>query len=201
MLQARISLTLSPFVSIIHRFRQVFHTTSCICTELLLVNSYWSANTAISKYSCFLTKSLRMVPSVLITINITDTFKLLSFLSFLTRSKNLSLFSLSLIFTLWSATMAKSSFFIFIYLFVHFCLQSQIPVFWPRLDDFFVSQNPCEFCESYSPGQILFCTYDQILISCTIPIGSPSPPRHVLSSTPFAAFAYNVINLFLTITI
>ena len=42
MLLARISRTLA-----LHRFRQVFHATSCICSELLLIGSSWSP------YSCF----------------------------------------------------------------------------------------------------------------------------------------------------
>ena len=35
--------SLSPFVPIIHRFRQVFETTSCVHTELLFVSSCWLA--------------------------------------------------------------------------------------------------------------------------------------------------------------
>ena len=37
--------SLSPFVVIIIRFRRVFQTTSCVRTELLLVSSWWLANT------------------------------------------------------------------------------------------------------------------------------------------------------------
>ena len=35
----------SPFVSIIHRFRQVLYKTSCVRTEVLLIGSSWSSNT------------------------------------------------------------------------------------------------------------------------------------------------------------
>ena len=42
--QARISLTLSPLVSNIHRSRQVFQSTYCIFTALLLIGSSSSPN-------------------------------------------------------------------------------------------------------------------------------------------------------------
>ena len=61
-------------------------------------------------------------------------------------------------------------------------------VFWPRLGDLFLSQNPRGVFESHSPGQILgcayiICSYGQILISCTILNGSPCPPSRVYSYT------------------
>ena len=40
--------SLSTIVSISHRFQLVFKTTSCVCTELLLTSSCWSANTCMS---------------------------------------------------------------------------------------------------------------------------------------------------------
>ena len=40
--------SLSLSLSIIHRFQQVFQTTSCVCTDLLLINSCWSANAGTS---------------------------------------------------------------------------------------------------------------------------------------------------------
>ena len=40
--------SLSPFVSIIHRFRWDFSTTSCVHTELLLICSCWSFTTCLS---------------------------------------------------------------------------------------------------------------------------------------------------------
>ena len=48
-------------------------------------------------------------------------------------------------------------------------------VFWPRLDDPFVSQNPRRGCASHYPRQILGCAYTiyfygQISISDTIPV-------------------------------
>ena len=40
--------SLSPFISIIPRFWQVFKTTSCIHTVMLSIGSSWSSNTCIS---------------------------------------------------------------------------------------------------------------------------------------------------------
>ena len=74
------------------------------------------------------------------------------FFNSLARSKylSLSLFLFSLIFTLWSARVAKFtiqevkfSFYFFIFLF--FSLLQGL-VFWPGLGNLFVSQNPREFC-------------------------------------------------------
>ena len=42
------SLSLSRFSSIIHRFRQIFYTISCVCPELLLISFCWLANTCTS---------------------------------------------------------------------------------------------------------------------------------------------------------
>ena len=54
-------------------------------------------------------KSLGSVPSTLVTIGITVTFMSHSFFSSLARSKYLYLFSLCLIFTLWSVGTANST--------------------------------------------------------------------------------------------
>ena len=62
----------------------------------------------ISNSSSLLSKILWTIPSALITISITITFMFHSFFSSLTRSKYLFIFSLSLIFTLWSDGRAKS---------------------------------------------------------------------------------------------
>ena len=64
----------------------------------------------------------------------------------------------------------------------------------------FVSQNPREFCVSYSPRQILICTcticYDgRISISCTIPSGSPSQPSYVWSCTFFVQIKRHSVSL------
>ena len=61
-------------------------------------------------------------------------------------------------------------------------------VFWLRLGDPFVCQNPRGVCLSRSPRQILGCaytkySYGQASISCTILSGSPNPPRRALSYT------------------
>ena len=82
----------------------------------------------ISNSSNSLSKPLETVPSSPITIGSTATLMFNSFLSYLTWSKCLSLFSLSLIFTLWSTDMAKSiilqvlffSFFLFFFSFLFF---------------------------------------------------------------------------------
>ena len=67
---------------------------------------------------------------------------------------------------------------------IGFFFYSQGLVFWPGLDDPFVSQNPREVCASRSPGRILVCAYTicshgQISMSCTVPVGSPSSPSCV----------------------
>ena len=53
-LTARISLTLNWSVPIIQRFRQLFQTTSCVCTELMQISSYLSTNTSITSSSFLL---------------------------------------------------------------------------------------------------------------------------------------------------
>ena len=62
--------------------------------------------------------------------------------------------------------------------------------FGPEFCDLFVFQNPQEFYASHSLGQILVCAYTifqfgKILISCTIPSGSP-----FLSSNASPCFLY-----------
>ena len=105
----------------------------------------------ISKSSSPFIKLLGIVPSAPVTIGMTFTFMFHSFFSSLLKFTYLSLFSLSLIFTLWSARMAKLVFFC--------CWLSLGLVVWLRLGDPFISQNPREVCASYSPGIILGCTY------------------------------------------
>ena len=68
-----------------------------------------SACPPISNFSSPLSEPLGTVLSVPITVDITVTFLFHSFLSFLARSKYLSLFSLSWIFTLWSTGTTKST--------------------------------------------------------------------------------------------
>ena len=91
----------------------------------------------------------RSKPNASITINITVTFMLHSFLSSLVRSKCMGLFSPSLIFTLWSAGLAKST------------IRQVITRSgcWPRLSDLFLFQNAREIYPSHFPGRILVCAY------------------------------------------
>ena len=68
----------------------------------------------ISDSSGLLSKPLETVPSAPITNTITVTFSFQSFLSSQARSKYLSIFSLSFIFTLWSAGTISFFFFFFV---------------------------------------------------------------------------------------
>ena len=92
------------------------------------------------------TNPLVTVLSVLVTTGITVTFMFHSFFDFIARSRYLSLFSLSFNFPLWSARSAKYT----IRQVLFFCWLSPSLIVWPRLDDPFVSQNPREFCVSFS---------------------------------------------------
>ena len=100
----------------------------------------------ISSSSSSLTKPLGTVPWMLIITGMTITFMLHNFISSLARSKYLSLYLFSLIFTLRSARMAKSTLQIVLFL---FCLLSLVLVFRLELSD------PREFFASHSPGWIL----------------------------------------------
>ena len=141
----------------------------------------------ISNSSNSFSQPLEIVLSVLITISITVNFIFHSFFSPLARSKCLFLFSFSLIFTLLSAGMAKST-------------SRQVPfffralllglVFWLVLDDIYVCKNPRELWASHSLGWILvcsytICSYGQLSISCTIRSGSPGPHPVVSSLIDF----------------
>ena len=92
-------------------------------------------------------------------------------------------FLFSLIFYLWSARTVGS-------LFLFFCYLSLSLVFKSILYDLFVSQNTRDFWASPSSRRILVCAYTiwqygQILISCTIPCGSPYLPSQVEYCTLF----------------
>ena len=63
----------------------------------------------ISNSSSTLSKPLRNVPSALTTNGISGTLMFHSFLSSLAKSKDLTFFSISFIFTLWSTRTAKST--------------------------------------------------------------------------------------------
>ena len=88
-----------------------------------------------------LIKLLEIVPCASVRIVITVKFMFNGFLSSLARSKYLSCFSLSLIFTLWSAGVAKSTVWQVLFF---FCWLSLGLVVWLGLGDLFVSQNPRE---------------------------------------------------------
>ena len=104
--------------------------------------------------SSHLSKTLGTVPNTPIITGITVTLIFHNFLSSLAKSKYLSLFSLSLILTLWSAGTAKS----IIWLVGEEYLSLSV-VIWPGSRDLLVSQNPGEFCVPYSLGQMLVYYY------------------------------------------
>ena len=90
------------------KFPQVSRTLLSILAELNNAVVYMVSNCAlIYKYFIPFTNPLGIVPSAPITIGITVTF-MFQF-CFLAISMFLSLFSLSLVFTLWSAGTAKST--------------------------------------------------------------------------------------------
>ena len=108
----------------------------------------------ISKIFGLLFKPLRTVPSSRITIVFTVTIVFHSFLISLARSKYLSLFLLSLIFTLWSAwtaTFSRQQFFCLLWIIARSSLLTGI-----RLS--ILSQNSKQFNASHSLGRILVCT-------------------------------------------
>ena len=88
---------------------QVFRTLLSILANLNAVVWMVSARPLISKSSSPFSKLLGIIPSISITNGITITFMFNSFLSSLARFKYLSLFSFSLVFTLWSTETEKST--------------------------------------------------------------------------------------------
>ena len=95
------------------------------------------------------TKLLVIVPSVPITIAIIVTFKFHIFF----RSKYSSLFSLALIFTLWSVWRAKSPIRPVLLFFLNYHYVWFLARIW------FVSQNPRGVCSSHSPVWISGCAF------------------------------------------
>ena len=85
-------------------------------------------------------KAFGTIPSTPITMGITVTFMFHSFLCSLARSKYLSNFLLSFIFTQWLARMAKST-----RQLLFFFLSAPGIAIWQGLGDPFLSQNPCKF--------------------------------------------------------
>ena len=152
----------------------------------------------------FIFNLLVTVPSVLITIGITVTFMFNSFFSSLARSRYSSLFSLSFSFTLGQPEQQSLLFGRFSF----FCWLLLGLVFWPRLSDPFVSQNPWELCVSIFLDRfwvmhiafvwvVKFKILAQFLMDH---LAHPVVSGVILSLHLFSAFAYYVIDRFVFIT-
>ena len=112
--------------------RTLFSIITDICSAMVLIFSLISSSTNL--FSNF----LGTVPRLLTTIGITVNFIFHNFFSYLAKSRSLSSFSLFSIFTLWSAIMAKFTWWkVIFFLLIKF--QSGLLV------DFFVPQSPREF--------------------------------------------------------
>ena len=122
---------------------QVFKTRLSILADLKNTEvSMVSTCLLTSKSSSSLNQSLVTVQSAPNTTSITITFMFHRFFSSLSRLRYLRFFfSLSFIFSLWSAGIVKSTIQQF---FFGFCLLSLGQVVWPKLGNPFVSQNPRE---------------------------------------------------------
>ena len=101
-------------------------------------------------------KPLGTIPSIPTTTSNTVTLMFHSFFSSLARSKYLFLFSLSLIFILWSVGTAKST---RLQVLFFLLINTRCVIFRLELGDLCVCQNPREFNTSHSLEQILVCTY------------------------------------------
>ena len=107
----------------------------------------------ISNSSSFLTRPLRTIRSTPIISGITVVLIFHNFFSSLARSKYLTIFPFSLIFTALSTGRQTSLFGRFsLFRWLSF---GQVIRLW--FGDHFLSQNPRKFCVSYSPGRILGC--------------------------------------------
>ena len=122
-----------------------------------LLSFLGNLNDSVVRMVLALAKSLGMVSSSPITIGITVNFMFHNFFSFLARSKDVSIFTFSLIFTPWFAGTTKST--IRGVLFWWFFLLSLDLIFWTKSGDLFVFQNHREFCVSHFPGRIIVCAY------------------------------------------
>ena len=114
------------------------------------------AHPLISNFCSLLMKPLETVSNAPIGISFTLMFH--SFFSSPARSKYLSLFLFSLIFTLWSAGTTKSS--ILLVLFYFLLIITRYGLLTEIRCDLFVSQNLKAFWASHFPGQILVCAYN-----------------------------------------
>ena len=131
------------------KYPQVFRTLLSMLVDLYKT-VIWMLSTC-----SLIFNPLGIVPSAPTTIGITVTFMFHSFFSSLVRFKNLSLFLISFIFSLWYAHTVKST----IQQVLLFGWISQSLVIWPRLGDPFVFQNPWEHCPSHSSGRIADWAY------------------------------------------
>ena len=119
----------------------------------------------------------------------------------LSKSRYLSLFSLSFNFTVWSIGTIKST--VLHALFFFFCWFLKYLFVGMRTGDPSLYQNHREVNVSHSPGQILgcaytICLYGQSSITRKIPCGSPCPPKRVLSYTLFCvSLLYSLIIFFI----
>ena len=117
-------------------------------------------------------------PSITI---ITVTVMFYSFLSSLAKSVNFLAFFHNYSIICWNNKIHQISCFFFSW----FALSL---VIWPELGDPFVSQNPIDFmCLIFLilASTYTICKYNQIFISCIIPMGSPFPPSRASSCIPF----------------
>ena len=108
------------------------------------------------KSSSPITKLLGIFPSVSITIGITVTFMFHSFISSLTRSKYLSFFSLSLIFTQWSAGTANSTILQAQFFFSIITWSCRLAEMRRRV---YISKFQRNFCVSLSRKDFRLCIY------------------------------------------
>ena len=139
----------------------------------------------ISNYTSLFPVPFETVPSAPTIIGITVIFMFYIFFSSLTGARNFSILSLSLIFILWSAEMAKSARWHVLF------LEINSPDVWSGLDGPFYL-CPREFYTFHFQGEILVCAYticqqSQTLISCTIPCESSFSSNHSYSYIPFVS--------------
>ena len=142
-----------------------FQVSRTLLSILADINSsvIWmiSIHLPISKFSSHFPIPLETVPCASITVGITVTLMLHRFLSSRTRSKYLFLFSLSFIFTLWPAGIAK--FTIRQIPTPIFCYRSLGLVFRPEFNNLFVSQNPVNFMRFIHQDGFSFFMYHLVV--------------------------------------
>ena len=145
-------------------------------------------------------KPLENVLSAPIIIGVTTTFMFLGFPSSWARSRYSSVFLISLIFTLWSAGMAKSIIWQVLFLLIIIRSDLLTGIKWSAC----ISKSQRILCLLFfrmNFGLRRNHLISIISISCTITSGSPSLPSYVLSYIPFALvcyFAFDVIVLSLS---